>query len=206
MSLMHAHEREQLTDEQYADAIEFIYRFYICYKTIGGMESNHLTDSIVKHSYAIELNCTQQALNDWKRSFNEKLPSKETYRTNLLSLGWSHTWPLYSETKLKERCRLVLLLLEELKSGVRVTEEFTIEHILPDSQAQENSIIGNLLMLEHGLNGKCKDKSLEEKLPIYSESRFATTRAFAKRYANGNFNVMKRVDFIANDLFEMIVK
>ena len=206
MSLMHAHEREQLTDEQYADAIEFVYRFYICYKTIGGMESNHLTDSIVKHSYAIELNCTQQALDDWKRSFNEKLPSKETYRTNLLSLGWSHTWPLYSETKFKERCKLVLVLLEELKSGVRVTEEFTIEHVLPDSQSQENSIIGNLLMLEDRLNEKCKDKSLEEKLPIYAESRFATTRAFAKRYADSNFDVMKRVDFIAKDLFEMIVK
>lgn len=206
MSLMHAHEREQLTDEQYADAIEFVYRFYICYKTIGGMESNHLTDSIVKHSYAIELNCTQQALDDWKSSFNEKLPSKETYRTNLLSLGWSHTWPLYSETKFKERCKLVLVLLEELKSGVRVTEEFTIEHVLPDSQSQENSIIGNLLMLEDRLNEKCKDKSLEEKLPIYAESRFATTRAFAKRYADSNFDVMKRVDFIAKDLFEMIVK
>lgn len=125
------------------------------------MESNHLSDSIVKHSYAIELNCTQQVLDEWKNSFNEKLPSEETFRINLLSLGWSHSWPLYSETKLKDRCKLVLALLEELKSGVRVSEAFTIEHILPDSQAQENSIIGNLLMLEERLNAKCKDKSLK---------------------------------------------
>lgn len=61
---------------------------------------------------------------------------------------------------------MVLALLEELKSGVRVSEAFTIEHILPDSQAQENSIIGNLLMLEERLNAKCKDKSLKEKLPM----------------------------------------
>lgn len=66
MSLMHAREIEQLTSEQYDDAIGFIYRFYICYKIIGGMESNHLSDSIVKHSYAIELNCTQQVLDEWK--------------------------------------------------------------------------------------------------------------------------------------------
>lgn len=205
MSLMHAREIEQLTSEQYDDAIGFIYRFYICYKIIGGMESNHLSDSIVKHSYAIELNCTQQVLDEWKNSFNEKLPSEETFRINLLSLGWSHSWPLYSETKLKDRCKLVLALLEELKSGVRVSEAFTIEHILPDSQAQENSIIGNLLMLEERLNAKCKDKSLKEKLPIYAESRYATTRAFAKRYANGCFDVKKRVDFIAKDLFEMVI-
>lgn len=206
MSLMHAHEMERLTDGQYGEAIDFIYRFYICYKTIGGMESNHLTDSIVKHSYAIELNCTQQALDEWKRSFNDKLPSKETYRTNLLSLGWSHSWPLYCEAKLKERCKLVLVLLEELKSGVKVSEDFTIEHVLPDSQAQENAIIGNLLMLESKLNERCEDKPIEEKLPIYAESRFVTTRAFAKRYKDGGFDVMKRVGFIAEDLFEMIVK
>lgn len=206
MSLMHAHEMERLTDGQYGEAIDFIYRFYICYKTIGGMESNHLTDSIVKHSYAIELNCTQQALDEWKRSFNDKLPSKETYRTNLLSLGWSHSWPLYCEAKFKERCKLVLVLLEELKSGVKVSEDFTIEHVLPDSQAQENAIIGNLLMLESKLNERCEDKPIEEKLPIYAESRFVTTRAFAKRYKDGGFDVMKRVGFIAEDLFEMIVK
>lgn len=35
MSLMHAREIEQLTSEQYDDAIGFIYRFYICYKIIG---------------------------------------------------------------------------------------------------------------------------------------------------------------------------
>ncbi len=32
-------------------------------------------------------------------------------------------------------------------------------------------------MLEERLNAKCKDKSLKEKLPIYAESRYATTRA-----------------------------
>lgn len=205
MSLIHAHELESISDDEYGDAIEFIYRFYVCYKTIGGMESNHLTDSIVKHSYAIELNCTQQAMDDWRRSFNEKLPSKETYRTGLLSLGWSHNWPIFSDMKLKERCKLVLTLLEELKSGVKTSDGFTIEHALPDSDAQENALIGNLLLLEDNLNARCKNKPLNEKIPIYAESRFVTTRAFARRYENIEFNIMKRIDYIAQDLFNMVV-
>lgn len=204
MSLMHAHETEQLTDNKYNEAIEFIYRFYICYKTIGGMESNHLTDSVVKHSYLIELNCTQDVIDDWRGSFNEKLPSREAYKSSLLSLGWSHVWPLYNETKLKERCKLVLLLLEELKSGERVLGDYTIEHALPDSGNQENALIGNLLLLEGKLNERCKDKTLKEKLPIYLESRFKTTRDFAKRYRNTDFDIEKRIGFIADDLFSMI--
>ena len=107
--------------------------------------------------------------------------------------------------KLKERCKLVLTLLEELKSGVKTSDGFTIEHALPDSDAQENALIGNLLLLEDNLNARCKNKPLNEKLPIYAESRFVTTRAFARRYENIEFNIMKRIDYIAQDLFNMVV-
>jgi len=204
MSLMHAHDLERINDDEYNDALEFIYRFYICYKIIGGMESNHLTDSIVKHSFAIEINCTEEAINEWKKSFREKLPSRETYKTNLRALGWSHVWPVYSESKYKERCKLVLTLLEELKSGAKVSGEYTIEHVLPDSASQENALIGNLLPLEKNLNEKCKNKALKEKLPIYAKSRFCTTRAFAKRYSTSKFDILNRIDFMAADLFKLI--
>ena len=204
MSLMHAHEMERLSDSAYNDAVEFIYRFYICYKIIGGMESNHLSDSIVKHSYAIELNCTEDAIDEWKASFNNKLPSKETYRNSLLSLGWSHVWPLYSGNKLKDRCKLVLTLLEELKTQSILTDDYTIEHVLPDSESQGNALIGNLVLLEDSLNKRCKNKPLKEKISIYAESRFKTTRAFAERYKDSSFNIEKRIDYMAKDLFSQI--
>lgn len=204
MSLMHAHEMERLSDSAYNDAVEFIYRFYICYKIIGGMESNHLTDSIVKHSYAIELNCTEDAIDEWKASFNNKLPSEETYRNSLLSLGWSHVWPLYSGNKLKDRCKLVLTLLEELKTQSIPTDDYTIEHVLPDSESQGNALIGNLVLLEDSLNKRCKNKPLKEKISICAESRFKTTRAFAERYKDGSFNIEKRINYMAKDLFSQI--
>lgn len=204
MSLMHAHEMERLSDSAYNDAVEFIYRFYICYKIIGGMESNHLTDSIVKHSYAIELNCTEDAIDEWKASFNYKLPSEETYRNSLLSLGWSHVWPLYSGNKLKDRCKLVLTLLEELKTQSIPSDDYTIEHVLPDSESQGNALIGNLVLLEDSLNKRCKNKPLKEKISIYAESRFKTTRAFAERYKDSSFNIEKRINYMAKDLFNQI--
>lgn len=81
-----------------------------------------------------------------------------------------------SETKLKDRCKLVLALLEELKSGV-VFEAFTIEHILPDSYTRKTRLLGTT-MLEERLNAKCKDNCAKEKLPIYAESRYANYKSF----------------------------
>lgn len=53
MSLMHCRELEVITEEDYEEALEFLYRFYVCYKIIGGLESANLVDSIARHSYSI---------------------------------------------------------------------------------------------------------------------------------------------------------
>ena len=82
--------------------------------------------------------------------------------------------------------------------------DYTIEHINPDSEDQKNALIGNLLPLEAELNKRCEDKPLNEKIPIYKESRFASTRKFAERYSNCEFNPNSRACHIAATIYRRI--
>lgn len=202
MSLMHCRELETITEKDYEEALEFLYRFYVCYKIIGGLESANLVDSIARHSYSLETKGSKETLDEWKASFSEKLPSRASFESCLSALGWSNRWDLYKGSKLKGRCRLVLDLLEQQVGRVDRVEDFTIEHALPDSADESNSMIGNLLPLEEHLNARCKDLPLKKKLPIYSESRFATTRSFAERYSKAKFFVQERSKQIARQLYD----
>lgn len=201
MSLMHCRDREQITFHEYCDSLEFIYRFYVCYKVVGGMESNHLTDSIVRHSYSLEMNYSPEVIEEWRSSFRKKLPSIEAFKTSLGALGWSHQWSLYEDNKFKDRCKLVLSLLEQSLGGAKEPEDYTIEHVLPDSEGEQNALIGNLLLLESNLNARCKDKPLKEKLSIYKESRFVSTRKFAERYERNDFSIAQRTGHMADAIY-----
>lgn len=201
MSLMHCRDEERITPDEYSNALKFIHDFYICYKIVGGMESNHLTDSIAKHSFALETSFSPSSIKDWKESFQKKLPTIESFEASLKSLGWSHHWALYDDEKLKDRCKLVLELLEHSVGGPEGMDSYTIEHVFPDSVDQRNARIGNLLPLERGLNERCKDKAFDEKLEIYKESRFVSVRKFVQRYEGASFDADVRAKFMAKEIY-----
>lgn len=205
LSLMHKVDIEEISEDAYLEALRFIYRFHVCDKVIGGFESNHLTDSIAKHSYAIEKQFTgDMTLETWRASFREKLPSRESFSKSFYAIGWSHHYTPYKDSKNKDRCKVVLEMLEHIKTGDSFIGDYTLEHILPDANDDTCSSIGNLLLLENSLNMRCKDMPLEEKLSIYAQSRFATTRGFASRYAGKEFDINKRAMFMAREIYSLI--
>ena len=77
---------------------------------------------------------------------------------------------------------------------------------MPDSTSADNALVGNMLLLEPRLNARCANKNLDEKLPIYMESNFATTRAFAKRYSKKDFDIRSRTEHMSDRLYESIAK
>ncbi|MDO4499166.1 MAG: DUF262 domain-containing HNH endonuclease family protein [Coriobacteriaceae bacterium] len=203
ISLMHCKDREDLSEEEYLDALEFIHKFYIVYKTIGGMESNSLMGTIRKHAFAIKSDFKDISIAEMKKALKGKLPTLEAFCIGLQSLGWSHKWDFYSGSKNKDRCQLVLELLEESKSGLSMVPKFTIEHAFPDSENERNAVVGNLLPLEEALNKRCEDKPLPDKIEIYKSSCFATTRRFADRYPDGVFDIQARTEAIAKDIYTL---
>lgn len=108
---------------------------------------------------------------------------------------------LYMDKKETEKTKLVLEIYEKYLGNKNI-REFTIEHILPDAECEENANIGNLLPLEHKLNEKCGILPLKNKFEFYKKSEFKSVRKFVERYEKEpeKFSIEKRRE----DFYKMI--
>ncbi|MBR6627546.1 MAG: HNH endonuclease, partial [Lachnospiraceae bacterium] len=99
-----------------------------------------------------------------------------------------------------------LEIIEKYISQKFEIPEFTIEHILPDSENDENAHIGNLIPLESRLNARCGNKPLAEKYVIYSDSEFAMARGFSQRYKDKDFSIASRTEFLCKMVYNNILE
>ncbi len=176
LSLMHQRVEEHMTESDYNQALEFLYRFIVCYTVIGEERSNKIRDIIYKYAPMIERNYSQDNIESLKEELKKKIPNEQFFTTAFQNLGYSRHYSIFSTDSKKKKVQIVLKLLEEHWGNTNTNMEFTIEHILPDSQGEENARIGNLLPLEESLNKRCADKELEEKIEIYNESMFISVK------------------------------
>lgn len=195
-----------LSDTLYNETIEFLYNFYVCYNIIGEENSNRLTNTVNKYADIICNDFSENKVVEFIKELKKKLPSREMFINSFKNVGWSHKQSIYEGEKNKERVQTVLEVLERYKNHGNFCDDFTIEHVLPDSEDVSNGQIGNLLPLENTLNANCKDKVMNQKLPIYKKSSFATARNFADRYQNRNFDPNKRTEIMAKQFYDEILK
>lgn len=206
MTLMHQRELEKITTDRYNFILNFLYKFFLCYTIIGKEKSNRLTDVIYKFAPALENDYSDSLLEDFINNLKSKIPSVEWFKNAFRNIGWSNHWGLYKDGAAKHCAALVLEVLEMHLSNRNLNVEYTIEHIYPDSEKEENAKIGNLLPLEKHLNNRCKNLSLNEKILIYNESRFLTTKNFVDRYGRGKeFNIDNRTDYLAKLFYDEIL-
>ena len=206
LTLMHQKMLEKIDDNLYEKVLKYLYAFFICYKIIGEETSNKLSDTIYKYAYLLENEYSDDKVQECIKSLNEKLPTLDSFINNFKNVGWSNHWKIYKDSKSKERCQLILEILEKYISNREVNMPVTIEHILPDCERIENAQIGNLFYLEETLNRQCADKSLSEKMDIYEKSSLSSPRGFAKRYRNKSFNPEDRTVFLAKLIYNNILQ
>ncbi|MBR0070988.1 MAG: DUF1524 domain-containing protein, partial [Campylobacter sp.] len=135
------------------------------------------------------------------------IPNEEWFKKVFSTIGYSNHFKFYKEPKEKEKTKLVLEVYEEYL-GNRNIRDFTIEHILPDSQMEENSNIGNLLPLEKELNEKCDNLSLKDKIIYYKQSEFRSVQKFVSRFENdlNKYSIENRRKHLAEDFYKMILE
>ena len=206
LSLMHQNRLNNIDENAYNKALNYLLLFFICYNIIGEEKSNKLEEPIYKYSPLIENKLADNTINEFIESLNKRLPNRDAFINIFRNIGWSNHTAFYRDSKNKERVKIVLEILEKNRSGLDLPEDYTLEHILPDSESEDNALIGNIIPLEKHLNERCKNKSLKEKVPIYKESNFAIARGFAIRYENciDNFSVQKRTQFIAELIYDFL--
>ncbi|MCL2682625.1 MAG: DUF262 domain-containing HNH endonuclease family protein [Bacteroidales bacterium] len=205
LSIMNQRANGNIDEQTYVSILEFLYRFFICYKIIGEEGSNKLSDTVHKYAYLIENEYSADKLDECVRSLKAKLPTLELFTNSFKNVGYSNRWEIYQDPKVKERCKLVLELIEKYISGRSVNMDVTIEHILPDSEGVNNAQIGNLFLLESNLNRRCADKPIEEKYEIYNESALMCPRKFVERYQGKEFIPANRTKFLAELIYNKVL-
>ena len=196
----------ELSQSLYENTIEFLYNYYICYNIIGEENSNRLTDIVNKYAARINRDSSETVIRQFIDELRRKLPSQEMFINAFKNVGWSHHKNIYEGEKNKTRVQIILEVLERYRHHGFCADNFTIEHILPDSEDDNNGQIGNLIPLEDYLNERCKDKDYKDKLDVYTESSFCTARAISIRYRETQFVPEKRTQYMAKEFYEKILK
>ena len=206
LSLLHQHELGNITEEDLIKVMKCIQYFFVCYNLISKETSNKISEGIQKYAAYLENEYSRDKLKRFLQHLKDRMPTKSEFGNTFKLIGYSNHCEYYHDSKNKQRAEMSLTILEQIKSGRVDIPEFTIEHILPDSQDRENAIIGNLIPLEENINRSCKDKSLEDKISLYENSYFTTARNVANRYRNdvSAFNIDSRTTRMADELYNEI--
>lgn len=208
LSLLSAYYSKRINESEYLESLRFIRNFFVCFTIISSEKSNKLTDVIEKYAPIIEATPNEEILHRFLASMKRKLPTLETFKRIFSELGYSNHYEYYKDNTKKKQVLAALKLIEAYLSPGFSSNDVTIEHILPDCNSKESATIGNLTLLEKKLNGRCKDKSLEEKISIYDDSNFRMTRNVNKRYKDNleSFNIGRRAQFMAEMIYNDILK
>lgn len=206
LSLIHQKERGKLDDDKYYLSLRYIYNFFVCYTIIGEEKSNKLEDVVFKYARILEEDYSDDLLQEFAINLKGRIPSYEWFLNAFKNVGWSDRYDLYRGKKNKDRVFIVLEVVEKYISQNRVILDFTIEHILPDSQSIKHAQIGNLIPLEERLNRKCADKDINAKFEIYRDSSFSCARNLVRRYEKQSFSPDSRTVFLAKILYNNILE
>ena len=206
LSLIHQRSLGKLSSQKYELTLKYIYNFFVCYTIIGEEKSNKLEDVVFKYARMLEDSYSDELLQEFANNLKRKIPSYEWFLNAFKNVGWSNHYDLYKGEKNKTRVQIILEVIELFVSQAHNAHDFTVEHILPDSDGITNAQIGNLIPLEDALNRSCANKSLTDKCGFYEKSSFTSARGIATRFREKPFDPSKRTEYLARLMYNNILE
>lgn len=206
LSLIHQRSLGKLSSQKYELTLKYIYNFFVCYTIIGEEKSNKLEDVVFKYARMLEDCYSDELLQEFANNLKRKIPSYEWFLNAFKNVGWSNHYDLYKGEKNKTRVQIILEVIELFVSQAHNAHDFTVEHILPDSDGITNAQIGNLIPLEDALNRSCTNKSLTDKCDFYEKSSFTSARGIASRFREKPFDPSKRTEYLAKLMYNNILE
>lgn len=206
LSLIHQRSLGKLSSQKYELTLKYIYNFFVCYTIIGEEKSNKLEDVVFKYARMLEDSYSDELLQEFANNLKRKIPSYEWFLNAFKNVGWSNHYDLYKGEKNKTRVQIILEVIELFVSQAHNAHDFTVEHILPDSDGITNAQIGNLIPLEDALNRSCANKSLTDKCGFYEKSSFTSARGIATRFREKPFDPSERTEYLAKLMYNNILE
>lgn len=217
LSVMREYEQGGLKLRRVKDIINAIESFHFIFTAVTSQRSS----GGISFMYAYHARQLDQAdqkdktkeLDELKKKLRDKLPSKEEFMANFLELNYSSVY-----TKEKALIKYILTKYDKYYSKQSQTgtaihyEQMTIEHIYAEKDKSKaidiNDIgkVGNLLLMDEGLNGQLGNKPFKIKKPVYVTSNIYLDDEVKNATDWSKEDIIDRTEKIAEKLFDAVFK
>src|SRR5690554_3990221 len=217
LSIMREYDKGGLKLKRVKDIINAIECFHFIFTAVTSQRSS----GGISFMYAFHARQLDQAdhsektkaLDDLKKKLRDKLPSKDEFVANFLELNYSSVY-----TKEKALIKYILTKYDKYYSKQTQTgtaihyDQMTIEHIYAEKNPLKNiditdiGKIGNLLLMEEGLNENLGNKPFVKKKPIYDQSNIYLDDEVKCATDWDEKNIVERTEKIAEKLFDTVFK
>ncbi len=217
LSVMREYDRGGLKLKRVKDIINAIECFHFIFTAITSQRSS----GGISFMYAFHARQLDQAdqkdktksLDDLKKKLRDKLPSRDEFVANFLELNYSSVF-----TKEKALVKYILTKYDKYYSKQAQTgtaihyDQMTIEHIFAEKDSSKYiditniGKIGNLLLMEEGLNGNLGNKPFIDKKKIYLQSNIYLDDEVKNATDWGEKDIIDRTEEIAIRLFDTVFK
>ncbi|MGO0883297.1 DUF262 domain-containing protein [Clostridioides difficile] len=183
LALYDLRDKKIIDHKLFKSTIIFLENFHFSYNAIVSGRSNSFES--IYSSFAIALRkCTTK--DEAIEIINQKLinrvnklfPSFEQFSKKFIKLTYSK-----KENNSNVKVKYILNKLNCYYMEQEIfADDSSVEHILPESDGQVNLNIGNLILLERSLNSEADQKKYQEKINIYSKSKYTWVEEFINQH------------------------
>ena len=183
MALFNAKDKGIITNKQFKNVIQIIEDFHFVYNAVCALRANAFES--IYSQFAISLNKAEDANQAEKAieilhtRLKELYPTYEVFEGRFIKLQYSKK---AINTNLVSKY-VVNRIDKYYSKRETIRDDGSVEHILSEDRDVEYSLnIGNLILLEIGINGDCDNKDFKTKIGLYKKSRFEGVEKFIKDY------------------------
>lgn len=208
LALYDVKERNLISAQQFKKAILSIENFHFAFTTICSMRTNNL--ETIYSRFAIDLRkckSKQQTNNVIKEKLIDRL-DKLYPKYNLFKAGFKELTFSKNDTPTNIKAKYTVYKLNCYFNNKEIFEDDgSIEHILSEIEGRRTLNIGNLILLEKGLNEDAGEGTYYEKLAYYKKSKYNWVKNFIDENKNWSEEMIEtRAEKLAHLYYKDILK
>lgn len=182
MALFNAKEKGIISNKQFKTTILYIEDFHFVYNSVCTLRANSFES--IYSQFAIALNRAkdsnegQKAIEMLHKRLQELYPTYEIFEQKFIKIRYSKK---YLNTNMVAKY-IVNRVDKYYGNREIVRDDGSIEHIMSESTDEISQNIGNLILLEVGINRECENAEFNEKKEKYSTSAYNGVKEFLQVY------------------------
>lgn len=206
MALLHAKSRDIISSQMLKKTVKYLEGFHFAYSVLTAGRSNKIEAFL--SSFAIGLRKStskQESLQIIKQlitNLDSLYPGFDKFQEAFVRLVYTKN---NVASNVLTRYALRRLCCFYCKQEI-VQGDLTVEHISSESEGEQSTQIGNLILLESKLNNEADNLSYEEKRLIYAKSKQDWVLSFIEKYPVWDQSQFyKRAQDMARDYYEGVL-